>query len=162
MTGNRTGIIVNSGMDDFSSPGLLNYFGLPGSERNYIQPQKRALSSMAPTIVVGKDGNVKLVVGAAGGTKITTAVAMIIIKMLWFNNDIKEAVDTPRIHHQLIPMALQYEFGNLDGVLQGLEAKGHKTFRYRERGSIVCGIAQNGTGIYANADFRKGGEVVGF
>lgn len=101
--------------------------------------------------------------------------------MLWFNNDIKEAVDTPRIHHQLIPMALQYEFGNLDvrmslyimykvnykcstfqGVLQGLEAKGHKTFRYRERGSIVCGIAQNGTGIYANADFRKGGEVVGF
>uniref|UniRef100_A0A8D8FUV5 Gamma-glutamyltranspeptidase 1 n=2 Tax=Culex pipiens TaxID=7175 RepID=A0A8D8FUV5_CULPI len=162
MTGNRTGIIVNSGMDDFSSPGLLNYFGLPGSERNYIQPQKRALSSMAPTIVVGKDGNVKLVVGAAGGTKITTAVAMIIIKMLWFNNDIKEAVDTPRIHHQLIPMALQYEFGNLDGVLQGLESKGHKTFRYRERGSIVCGIAQNGTGIYANADFRKGGEVVGF
>ncbi|XP_058832314.1 scoloptoxin SSD14-like isoform X6 [Topomyia yanbarensis] len=76
LTGKRTGIIVNSGMDDFSSPGLKNYFGLPGSERNYIKPQKRALSSMSPTIVVGRDGKVKLVVGAAGGTKITTAVAM--------------------------------------------------------------------------------------
>lgn len=47
-------------------------------------------------------------------------------------------------------------------VLLGLEAKGHITKRYRERGSIVCGIAQNETGIYANADFRKGGDVVGF
>ncbi|XP_055588084.1 glutathione hydrolase 1 proenzyme-like isoform X2 [Uranotaenia lowii] len=162
LTGKRTGIIVNSGMDDFSSPGLKNYFGLPGSERNYIRPQKRALSSMAPTIVVGKDGNVKLVVGAAGGTKITTAVATIIMKSLWFDSDIKEAVDTPRFHHQLIPMALQYEYGNLEDVLKGLEAKGHKTFRYRERGSIVCGISQNDTGIYANADFRKGGDVVGY
>ncbi|XP_062701867.1 glutathione hydrolase 1 proenzyme-like isoform X4 [Aedes albopictus] len=52
LSGKRTGIIVNSGMDDFSSPGLQNYFGLPGSKRNYIQPQKRALSSMSPTIVV--------------------------------------------------------------------------------------------------------------
>nr|XP_029712294.1 glutathione hydrolase 1 proenzyme-like [Aedes albopictus] len=77
LSGKRTGIIVNSGMDDFSSPGLQNYFGLPGSKRNYIQPQKRALSSMSPTIVVGSDGNVKLIVGAAGGTKITTAVAMV-------------------------------------------------------------------------------------
>ncbi|XP_062536400.1 scoloptoxin SSD14-like isoform X2 [Armigeres subalbatus] len=162
LSGRRTGIIVNSGMDDFSSPGLKNYFGLPGSKRNYIQPQKRALSSMSPTILVGTDGDVKLIVGAAGGTKITTAVAMTIIKYIWFGCDIKQAVDSPRIHHQLIPMALQYEFGNLEGVLLGLEAKGHKTVRYRERGSIVCGIAQNKTGIYANADFRKGGDVVGY
>ncbi|XP_065092605.1 glutathione hydrolase 1 proenzyme-like isoform X2 [Ochlerotatus camptorhynchus] len=74
LTGHRTGIIVNSGMDDFSSPGLKNYFGLPGSKRNYIRPKKRALSSMSPTIIVGNDGNVKLIVGAAGGTKITTAL----------------------------------------------------------------------------------------
>ncbi|XP_053698974.1 glutathione hydrolase 1 proenzyme-like [Sabethes cyaneus] len=77
LSGKRTGIIVNSGMDDFSSPGLKNYFGLPGTECNYIRPQKRALSSMSPTIIVGSNGNVKLVVGAAGGTKITTAVAMV-------------------------------------------------------------------------------------
>ncbi|XP_055551316.1 glutathione hydrolase 1 proenzyme-like isoform X3 [Wyeomyia smithii] len=162
LTGSRTGIIMNSGMDDFSSPGLKNYFGLPGTERNYIRPQKRAISSMSPTIIVGSNGNVKLVVGAAGGTKITTAVAMIIMKILWFGKDIKEAVDTPRIHHQLIPMALQYEFGNLEIILRGLQAKGHSIHRYRERGSIVCGIAQNKTGVYANADFRKGGEVSGF
>ncbi|XP_058468197.1 glutathione hydrolase 1 proenzyme-like isoform X2 [Malaya genurostris] len=162
LTGKRTGIIVNSGMDDFSSPGLKNYFGLPGSERNFIKPQKRALSSMSPTIVVGKNGKVKLVVGAAGGTKITTAVAMIIMKTLWFDNNIKEAVDTPRIHHQLIPMAVQYEYGILEDVLKGLESKGHVTKRYRERGSIVCGITQNQTGIYSNADFRKGGDVAGY
>lgn len=61
--GQRTGIILNSGMDDFSSPGLKNYFGLPGSPRNYIEPRKRALNSMSPTIITDKSGAVKLVIG---------------------------------------------------------------------------------------------------
>ncbi|XP_316824.6 glutathione hydrolase 1 proenzyme isoform X2 [Anopheles gambiae] len=162
LMGPRTGIIVNSGMDDFSSPGLRNYFGLPGSKANFIRPRKRALSSMSPTIVTDPDHEVKLVVGAAGGTKITTAVALTIMRVLWFGYDIKEAIDAPRFHHQLIPMAVQYEYGNLDLIVKGLRAKGHHTMRYRERGSIICAIAQNASGIYANADFRKGGDVAGF
>uniref|UniRef100_A0A182PUB7 Gamma-glutamyltransferase n=1 Tax=Anopheles epiroticus TaxID=199890 RepID=A0A182PUB7_9DIPT len=162
LMGARTGIILNSGMDDFSSPGLRNYFGLPGSKANFIRPRKRALSSMSPTIVTDPNHNVKLVVGAAGGTKITTAVALTIIRALWFGYDIKEAIDAPRFHHQLIPMAVQYEYGNLNLIVKGLKAKGHHTIRYRERGSIICAIAKNESGIYANADFRKGGDVAGY
>ncbi|XP_058063541.1 glutathione hydrolase 1 proenzyme-like [Anopheles bellator] len=160
--GPRTGIILNSGMDDFSSPGLSNYFGLPGTKANFIRPYKRALSSMCPTIVTDPFHNVKLVVGAAGGTKITTAVALTLARALWFDYDIKEAVDAPRFHHQLIPMAVQYEYGNLEVIVKGWQQKGHQTMRYRERGSIVCAIAKNASGVYGNADFRKGGNVAGF
>lgn len=160
--GKRTGIILNSGMDDFASPGLKNYFGLPGSPPNFIEPRKRALNSMSPTIIVDGDGEVKLVVGAAGGTKITTGVAMTIIRTMWFGQNIKEAVDAPRFHHQLIPMEIEYEYGNQDQWIKGLEKIGHKTKRYHHRGSIICAIQQNKSAIYGNADFRKAGDVFGY
>lgn len=71
------------------------------------------MSSMSPTIITDTKGNVKLVIGSAGGTKITTAVAMVIMRVLWFDQDIKQAIDAPRIHHQLVPNEIEYEFGNL-------------------------------------------------
>lgn len=77
------------------------------------------------------------------------------------NNTLKEAVDAPRIHHQLYPMEVSYEFGVPKPIIDGLKSLGHKTQRYRNRGSVICVLAKiNGT-IYANADYRKGGEVYG-
>nr|CAD7419824.1 unnamed protein product [Timema poppensis] len=148
-------------MDDFSSPNFKSFFDVPGSPANRIEPGKRSLSSMSPSIVVDRDGDVRMVLGASGGTRITTAVALVIMRHLWFGESIKQAVDASRFHHQLLPDEFSYEFGILSQVVQGIEKLGHKAVRNRNRGSIVCAIARLGGVLFANADYRKGGDVLG-
>lgn len=159
VTSKQTGIIFNSVMDDFSFPYFENYFGLPGSPHNEMKPEKRPLSSMSPTIIVDKDGEAKMVIGAAGGSVITTSVAWTIIRSLWFGENIKEAVDAPRIHHQLYPMQIMYEYGVIQQILDGLIALGHKI--KRNLVSVICALKKDNGQIYANADYRKGGDVYG-
>lgn len=160
--GQNTGIIYNNEMDDFSSPNITNYFGLPPSPANFIKPGKRPLSSMCPAIIVNKDGDVELVIGASGGTKITTAVALVTMQTLWFGKNIKESIDSRRPHHQLIPPTIQYEKGFPWLIRYGLKKKGHNLTERAVGGSTVQGIHRVGDYIYANSDFRKGGWPDGY
>ncbi len=96
-----TGIVLNDEMDDFSSqPGVPNAFGLVGAENNSIEPGKRPLSSMSPTIVLDQGDKPVLTVGAAGGPKIITQVLLALIRTLDLGEDLPSAIAAPRIHHQ--------------------------------------------------------------
>nr|XP_023018346.1 glutathione hydrolase 1 proenzyme-like [Leptinotarsa decemlineata] len=116
ITSKQTGIVLNSVMNDFSFPNSTNYYGLVGSPKNKMEPGKRPLSSMAPSILIDEKGNVKMVVGAAGGPKIVTAVAQVIMRNLWFGDNLKESVDAPRIHNQLFPMQIEYDYGTIQVI----------------------------------------------
>lgn len=107
------GFFLNNEMDDFAiKPGVPNVYGLTGGEANAVAPNKRMLSSMTPTIVV-KDGKPFLLVGGRGGSRIPTAVANIIINVIDFGMNIRQAVESPRIHHQWLPDVILYESRSL-------------------------------------------------
>ena len=102
------GFLLNNEMDDFSSkPGEPNSFGLIGNEANAIEPKKRMLSSMTPTIL-SRDGKVVLVVGAPGGSTIITTVLQVINNMVDFGMPVHDAVNVPRFHHQWRPDVIHY------------------------------------------------------
>lgn len=97
------GFLLNNQMDDFSlKPGVPNYYGVVGSAANEIQPGKRMLSSMSPTLLV-QDGRVRLVVGSPGGSTIISSVFQTIMNVVQFGMTAQQAVAAPRVHHQLLP-----------------------------------------------------------
>ncbi|XP_005105286.1 glutathione hydrolase 1 proenzyme isoform X2 [Aplysia californica] len=160
--GSRTGIVFNNEMDDFSTPGTVNYFGLPASPANFIQPGKRPMSSMCPAIVWdNNEQRVKMVSGGAGGSKITTATALNIIDVLWLGISLPESIDKPRLHHQLVPNAIMLEKTFSKVILNGLKAKGH-AIRDKFGYSVLQAINVRDDGsIVGTADFRKGGVPKG-
>jgi gamma-glutamyltranspeptidase/glutathione hydrolase len=108
------GFFLNNEMDDFSSkPGHPNFYGLIGSEANSIQPGKRMLSSMTPSIVL-KDNKPSLIVGTPGGSTIITSVLQTILNIYEFDMSVQEAVNAPRFHHQWLPDVVIFEEGILD------------------------------------------------
>jgi len=109
-----TGVVMNNEMDDFSAqPGVPNLYGLVGSEANAIAPGKRPLSSMSPTVVRDSKGEVRLVLGAAGGPRITTSVFLTLLNRMRFGMSLPDAVMAARFHHQWKPEALFFERGAL-------------------------------------------------
>lgn len=120
------GFLLNNEMDDFATrPGLPNQFGLVQGERNAIEPGKRMLSSMTPTIVEGPEGDLRLVLGSPGGSTIITTVFQVLTNVVDYGMSLSQAVNAPRIHHQHLPDRIMYEAGGLPApVVDSLEALG--------------------------------------
>ncbi|MBZ5559307.1 MAG: gamma-glutamyltransferase [Acidobacteriia bacterium] len=119
------GFLLNNEMDDFSSkPGSPNMFGLVQGEANAIQPGKRPLSSMTPTIVL-KDGKFFMTAGAPGGSRISTAVLEVILNVIDFNMNVQDAIDAPRFHHQWQPDTLYLERAISPDTVALLKSRGY-------------------------------------
>lgn len=123
----KAGFLLNNEMDDFSvKPGEPNMYGLVGGEANSIQPGKRMLSSMTPSIVA-KEGKLFMVVGTPGGSTIITSVFQTIINVIDFEMGMQEAVSAPRFHHQWLPDVVAFEKAGADStLLANLGAMGHE------------------------------------
>ncbi|UCE65791.1 MAG: gamma-glutamyltransferase [Candidatus Zixiibacteriota bacterium] len=132
------GLFLNNHMDDFSlQPGIPNYYGLVGSEANSVQPGKRPLSSMSPTLVL-KDGKPAGIFGSPGGPRIITTVVQIILNVVEFEMDIQQAVDNPRVHHQWKPDIVFVEPAISFDTIEKLMTRGHTVYRLYEWASAQC------------------------
>ena len=120
------GFLLNDEMDDFSAkPGVPNFFGAVGGEANAIEPYKRMLSSMTPTLVT-KDDQVVLVTGSPGGTTIISSVTQSLLNALLYDMSAEEAVNSPRFHHQLLPKdTIRMHDGFTDATVNELKAMGY-------------------------------------
>ena len=163
VTVHGAGFLLNNEMDDFASvPGTANGFGLVQGEPNAVAPGKRMLSSMAPTIVLGPDGGVRLVLGAAGGPTIISAVFNTMSSVLDFGLDVSTAVSAPRFHQQHLPDVVLFEKDGLEGDTKlALETMGYK---FVEKGHIADAPAIGrgvGEWLGASEPRRLGGLAAG-
>ncbi|CAF4934931.1 unnamed protein product [Pieris macdunnoughi] len=160
-----TGIILNNEMDDFAIPNRESVYGMPPSPANIISPGKQPLSSMAPSIVLRNNDTVDLILGGAGGTKITTQVALLTMHTLLEDSELPEVMKRPRLHHQLIPMEIEYEEKFDPAVISSLRARGHVT---TSRGptagfaAMVAAMRDSGDYFVPQTDSRRIGSVDGF
>nr|MBC8479431.1 gamma-glutamyltransferase [FCB group bacterium] len=165
ITVDHAGFLLNNEMDDFSSkPGVPNKFGLIGARANAIEPGKRMLSSMTPTIVESLDGELFLVVGSPGGSTIITTVAQVISNVIDFGMNLEAAVETPRFHHQWLPDYTGVEpHGFSSETLELLTSRGHKFYYRPNIGEANCiqYDAVNGL-ILGTGDSRRGGTALAY
>ncbi len=164
------GFLLNNEMDDFAAqPGKPNQYGLVQGENNAIEPRKRMLSAMTPTIVVGPDGRLRYVTGSPGGATIITNVFQNISNVIDFDMNVVEAVNAPRLHHQHLPDRIQYEPGAMSpATIAALEARGHiveerfsSSSMYPYIGDIQAIMVMPDGSLQGWSDPRRGGAAVG-
>lgn len=158
-----TGILLNDEMDDFAAaPGVPNVYGLVGEDANAIAPRKTPLSSMTPTIVT-QNNNLRMAVGAPGGSTIITTVLQVILNVLEYNMDAGSAVSAPRIHHQWLPDELRVEPFGLDvATIAQLRRRGHKITERSPWGNANAIVVTPDGNLEGAADPRGEGSPSGF
>ncbi len=149
------GFLLNNEMDDFSAkPGEPNAYGLIGGEANKVEPDKRMLSSMSPTII-RRDGKNYLVTGSPGGSRIITTTLQVVLNVIDHNMNIQSAVSAPRVHHQWLPDEIRIEQGISPDTVQLLEDKGHKVVTGSAMGAIQSILIDSDGTLYGGADPRR-------
>ena len=159
------GFLLNNEMDDFAAkPGAENMFHLIQGEANAIQPGKRPLSSMTPTILA-RDGKLFLVLGAPGGARIINGVLEVILNIVDFHMNAQDAVDWPRFHHQWMPDQLYLEKGISPDTVALLRAMGHKIAPYESTNPVVArveAIVNDNGWLQGAADGRGNAKAEGY
>ena len=158
-----TGVLLNNEMDDFTvKPGAPNHFGLVQGAVNAIEPGKRMLSAMTPTIVLDPSGVLRLVVGAPGGATIITTVFQVISNVVDHGMALVDAVAAPRVHHQHLPDRIDVERDGLPAeVVRELEERGHAVHERPERwGDVQAVLALEDGRCEGVADPRRGGTAL--
>ncbi len=155
------GFLLNNEMDDFSvKPGVPNMYGAVGNDKNAIEPGKRMLSSMTPTVVL-KNGKPFMVVGTPGGTTIPTSVFQSIVNVIDFNMSAEDAVNKPKFHHQWLPDEIYVEPGFDANTLSELEAMGYKIKKNNSIGRTELILLKKGK-IAAVGDKRGDDSAEGY
>jgi gamma-glutamyltranspeptidase / glutathione hydrolase len=153
-----TGILLNNELDDFSAkPGVPNAYGLIGGDANAVEPKKRPLSSMSPTVVF-KDGAPFLVTGTPGGSRIITTTLQLIMNVIDHGMNIAEATLAPRVHHQWLPDELRIEEGVSPDIIRILEQLGHEVSVQDAMGSTQS-IMVTQAGLFGSSDPRTPGAL---
>ncbi|MCB9758785.1 MAG: gamma-glutamyltransferase [Alphaproteobacteria bacterium] len=154
----KSGIILNNEMDDFvARPGVPNAYGLIGREANAVEPGKRPLSSMTPTVVLDPEGRVVMAIGASGGPTIISSTLQVLSNVIDFGMDPQEAVSAPRMHHQWVPEKLFLDDGFPRDVQDNLRARGHEVAEWSRFSSVQLVVVTE-EGLFEGAsDPSKGG-----
>jgi len=157
------GFLLNNEMDDFSAkPGVPNLYGLVGAEANAIEPGKRMLSSMTPTIVT-QNGKLKMVLGTPGGSTIITSVLQSFLNVAEFDMTMKEAIDVPKFHHQWLPDSLYIEPTTLTLDKETkLKNIGHSIAEKKSIGRMDCILINDNSQLEGYSDSRAEGKALGY